>query len=194
MTAPVRQAFLLGYAYAVGYIYGRCARLAEDGGFREDEHPRDKGGRFTKSSESGRPEDISGLWGKAHTGVRGDDAIRLLMKEQNGHVKAAFHRADIGSIDLIWGDENIGLCHIIKRRSEEDARAKRTGGNSNVARVLSGLTETVEKGKLRVNRAGNFEIWYNGNLAVVYPAFKNNRVAFVCTAYKQREPSWLRRA
>ncbi len=42
MTVSVRQAFLLGYAYAVGYIYGRCARLAQDENDRHDP----KTGRF----------------------------------------------------------------------------------------------------------------------------------------------------
>lgn len=63
-----------------------------------------------------------------------------------------------------------------------------------MGKFLNDLTETIENGKLRVNSGGNFEIWNDGNLAVVYPSFKGNKLTFVCTAYKQRKPSWIKKA
>ena len=178
----------MGYAYAMGVRYGLGLWLALDGEFRESDHPRDEDGKFASKgagSVSKNPEDISGLWGREHKGVKGNDAINLLLKEQNGHVKAAFRRSDIGDIDLIWGNDDIGLKHIIKQRSAES--------NENLERVLGSLTDTIEKGRLIVNRKGNFEIWHDGNMAVVYPEFKNNNVTFVCTAYrKTRAPKELR--
>lgn len=187
MNINLKQSFLLGYAYALGYASGRYTGLAQD---ENDNHDPDNGqfapkGTDTSSGKEKNPEDISGLWGKEHKGVKGDDAIRLLMKEQNGHVKAAFHRDDIGDIDLIWGNDDIGLKHIIRQRSSES--------QENLERVLGSLTNTIEKGQLIVNPKGNFEIWHDGNMAVVYPEFKNNNVTFVCTAYrKTRAPRELR--
>lgn len=44
---PVLQrAYLIGYAFALGAIYGRYARLALDSEFKENDHPRDKNGQF----------------------------------------------------------------------------------------------------------------------------------------------------
>ena len=49
----IRQAFLMGYAYALGYRYGLLFRLARDAQFREGDHPRDKDGKFASSREIG---------------------------------------------------------------------------------------------------------------------------------------------
>jgi hypothetical protein len=52
---PVRQAFLMGYAYAMGMWYARRhSRLAVDSDFRESDHPRDKDGKFAKSGEGNK--------------------------------------------------------------------------------------------------------------------------------------------
>ncbi len=59
-------------------------------------------------------QDISKLLGKEYKGFKGQDAINKLLAEKQGHIKAAFTRSDIGDIDLLWGNDDIGLQHIIK--------------------------------------------------------------------------------
>ncbi|MCM1513238.1 MAG: hypothetical protein NC112_09065 [Oxalobacter formigenes] len=173
-----RKAFLLGYACALGMQYAR--RLAYDADFQESEHHRDKDGKFAKSGSGKGVEDISSLLTPEIKGVKGKAAIDAITKAGKGYVRGAFHREDIGDIDLFWGDDNIGLKHILRRRKEQ---------NIELEPFLGSLTDTIEKGKLQVNNEGNFEIWHNGNTAVVYPSFKGNKLTFVCTAYKQRKPS-----
>lgn len=182
---PIRRAFMLGYAYAMGIRYGLDFWLALDGEFRENDHPRDKDGKFAKNGVSGGKEDISSLLTPEIKGVRGKAAIEAIREAGKGYVKGAFHRNDIGDIDLFWGNNDIGLKHILLRRQEQGV---------NMGKFLNDLTETIENGKLRVNSGGNFEIWNDGNLAVVYPSFKGNKLTFVCTAYKQRKPSWIKKA
>lgn len=43
------------------------------------------------------------------------DAIEFLFKKKSGQVKNVFNKEGLGEIDLIWGNEERGLSHIIKR-------------------------------------------------------------------------------
>ncbi|EOH7373268.1 hypothetical protein ACMCXH_001105, partial [Campylobacter coli] len=49
----------------------------------------------------------------------GKGALQKLLIEKQGQVAGAFHRKDLGDIDLVWGDGNFGLSHIINRREED---------------------------------------------------------------------------
>jgi hypothetical protein len=123
-------------------------------------------------------QDISEFLGKKFEGVKGQDAINKLMKEKQGHVSDAFYRDDLGSITLIWGNEDAGLAHIIKRRVTQGIDIKS---------FLSDLNEVIEKGKISKGRDGNFEILGAGKIAIISPDFKGNKIAFVLTAFKTRK-------
>lgn len=103
--------------------------------FDESKHPRDENGRFTDKpysdmsatelkeklahpaedmeTDSEPAKDISGLLGEEFKGYKGQAAVDKLMREKKGHVKGAFHRDDIGDIDLLWGNDYLGLQHIL---------------------------------------------------------------------------------
>lgn len=63
---------------------------------------------------------IKELYGNEITGknLRNEKAVSVLLSMKHGHIKDAFHRDGIGDIDLVWGNDNAGLQHIIKRRRE----------------------------------------------------------------------------
>lgn len=178
------KAFLLGYAYALGMAYGRRSRLALDDTESGKTQPRDDHGRYVDGNGSNSPEDISSLLTHEIKNVKGADAIDAILKEKKGYVREAFHRKDIGGIDLFWGDEGVGLRHIIKQRQEQGIP---------IEPFLKKLPDVIENGTLRTNREGNFEIWKDGHTAVVYPVFKGNKVQFLFTAFKQRKPSWMKK-
>lgn len=144
----------------------------------ETKHPRAKDGKF--GSGDGNSEDVSSgkkisdFLGKEFTGVKGQAAVDKLMQEKQGHVKGAFTRKDIGDIDLVWGDENMGLAHILKRRKEM---------GQNLGKLLNSLGDIVEKGQLKESSSGRFMIEYKGKKAVVEPRLYNEKVNFVLTAY-----------
>lgn len=60
--------------------------------------------------------EIKVLFGQPFRGYHGTEAINKLKNEWRGYIPSAFHRDDIGNIDLIYGNECIGLKHIIKER------------------------------------------------------------------------------
>lgn len=146
--------------------------------WNEEDHPRDDDGKFGKgggkAKEGKKSDNVSEFLGKEFTGVKGQEAVDLLMKEKQGHVKGAFTRKDIGDIDLVWGNEGMGLAHIIKRRKET---------KQPLGKLLSSLTDVVEKGEMTIQDNKRFALRYKGKTAIVEPQIKNNRLTFLFTAY-----------
>ncbi|EOK4571808.1 DUF3519 domain-containing protein, partial [Campylobacter upsaliensis] len=52
-------------------------------------------------------------------GFKGKEAINKLLEEQRGQVAGAFYKEGLGEIDLVWGDENFGLRHILNKHGDE---------------------------------------------------------------------------
>ncbi len=126
----------------------------------------------------GSQEELNALLGEEFKGVKGQAAVDKLLKEKRGHVKGAFHRDDIGDIDLLWGDDYVGLKHILSRREEQ-------GINSN--EFVKDLAEVVERGEFeKRNKLGNFEFRYNRKMIIVAPEYHGNKITYVLTAYKTR--------
>ena len=121
---------------------------------------------------------ITALLGEEIKNVKGQEAVNVLLEKKRGHVKAAFIRDDIGTIDLIWGDETCGLCHIIKRREMQGI---------NPIEFLSDIEDVITYGTISKNSKGRFEIFFNKKVAVVSPELRNNKLTFLLTAYKTRK-------
>ena len=49
----------------------------------------------------------------------GEFAIAKLLNEKQGQVSGAFYRKELGDIDLVWGDSNFGLKHILDKHGSE---------------------------------------------------------------------------
>ncbi len=194
--------------------------------FREEEHPRDKLGQFTKLSTKELKEklkidygkfvktgettvitpeikegDYRGsdkypqtssvyffqkepplrtIYGREYKGYKGQKAVEKLLIEKAGHVKNAFYVEGIGNIDLIWGNDNIGLKHIIQRRIEQ---------NIKISTFISELANVIEKGSIinEKNKNGNYELYYNNKLAVIAPEYHNQKATFTLTAFNTRK-------
>lgn len=163
--------------------------------WNEKDHPRNKDGEFVEKIKSYNDmsieelkeeategesisEELVDLLGVEFKGYKGQDAVNKLLKEKQGHIKGAFHREDIGDIDLLWGDDTFGLQHIIKQR---------TAQGINLVEFFSNLTEVVENGTYRrKNIKGNFEFVFNGKMVVISPELKNRKIVYILTAFKTR--------
>lgn len=149
----------------------------------ESKHPRDAEGKFTykqgsanSANTSEKAEDIYALLGPSFEGYKGQAAVDKLLQERQGHVKGAFHRADIGDIDLLWGNDRVGLQHILKRREEQGINGQE---------FVKDLAEVVENGMFRKkNEKGTFEFIYNRKIAIISPELRGNKLTFLLTAYK----------
>lgn len=155
---------------------------AEDKAFNEEEVNRDELGKFAQKA-GGSSKSIKDFLGQEYTGVKGQAAVEKLLKEKQGHVKAAFTREDIGDIDLVWGNENIGLFHIIKQRTKQGI---------NINKFLGSLSNVIEKGQIFAGKRGRLEIKHNEKTAVILPEYYGEKVQLVLTAFEnieqQKEP------
>jgi hypothetical protein len=121
---------------------------------------------------------ITEVLGKEHANVKGQEAIDTLFREESGHVKDAFRRDDIGGISIAWGDDDFGLQHIIKRRTEQ-------GIDPYI--FLNNFGQVIERGKLQSNARGNYEIKLGGKVVVVTPSLRESGMQYMLTAFRTRK-------
>lgn len=164
----------------------------------EGKHPRDnRNGQFTegkekeyrqnanyneivfdRQKESEKSPSIDELLGEEFKGYKRQAAIDKLLQEKRGYVKGAFHRDDIGDIDLLWGNDFIGLRHIIKQREAQEI---------NISDFMKDLSSVIEEGRFRKKTGrGDFEFVKDGKLAVIAIEYHGNKMQYLLTAYKTR--------
>lgn len=61
----------------------------------------------------------------------------------NGQVAGAFWRKELGDIDLVFGDESMGLAHIVKKHGDEFTQFK---GDTQSDKIANALSEIVKNG------------------------------------------------
>lgn len=98
------------------------------------------------------------------------EAIDFLLKERNGQVKGAWERKDIGKIDIVYGNDNKGLKHIVKRHVEEQNDfLSQDDMAEKISDILkNGVLSKTKKGRLLLEKDGyiailNKEIVYDEN-------------------------------
>lgn len=119
------------------------------------------------------------FFGVEYTGVKGRDAIEKLLKEKQGHVKAAFHRKEIGDIDLVWGDEKGGLAHAIKRR---DIMRSMGTGMITGTEMAKKIPDIVENGKFDIDDHGRLKFEWEGYRVGIRPTFDGERLNWIVSA------------
>lgn len=160
-------------------IPGMSSMETQDADFEESKHPRSDDGKFTGGGSGGgnsigfKQESLD-LLGQEHKAPHGDAAVQKLLDCKNGHIKNAFIRSDIDDITLIWGNDAVGLKHIIKRRKEE---------NEDVDELVSHLSDTIENGTLKINKRGRFVITKGKYQAIISPEIFNDKLNFLVTGY-----------
>ncbi|WQS61121.1 DUF3519 domain-containing protein [Helicobacter pylori] len=120
-----------------------------------------------KESEKGskKPKlDTPSEWGHNYSEFKGDGlgAINKLLETKKGFVAGAFHKEGLGDIDLVWGNKDYGLEHILKRREKQ---ALNNGINEAEAKkyamsVVKTIPEIIEKGNAITDNNGRMAIDY----------------------------------
>lgn len=114
-----------------------------------------------------------GEFGPIYEGIKGKEAVEFLLEVQNGEIKNAFTRSDIGSIDLVWGkegDNGYGLAHFKNR-----------------AGALQNLQDVVENGTLQQSSDKSVvvvkRVKGSGGSAVVELTWKGTPKRWIITSY-----------
>lgn len=147
-----------------------------DGEDFESKHKRNENGQFAfiRGGETDRQlkrkhekATLEEFYGEEIKGrnLRGRSAIFKLLEEKKGHIKNAFHRVDIGDIDLVWGDAKAGLAHVLLRRSEKKEDLKK---------VILNISNTIANGRLEQAKENerSFSIKHRGVRVLVSKSFK----------------------
>ncbi|WP_240146100.1 DUF3519 domain-containing protein, partial [Helicobacter pylori] len=140
-----------------------------------------------KESEKGSKKqtlETPSEWGQNYSEFKGDGlgAINKLLETKKGFVAGAFYKEGLGDIDLVWGNKDYGLEHILKRREKQ---AKNQGLNEQQAKeyalnIAKTIPEVIDKG-VKVDN--------NGRMAIEY---KNIRVGLNDDWYSEKLPNkWV---
>ncbi|HEC1582628.1 TPA: hypothetical protein R1X64_001555, partial [Campylobacter upsaliensis] len=85
----------------------------------------------------------------------GKGAVEKLLAEKQGQVAGAFYKEGLGEIDLVWGDEKIGLKKIIEKHLSD---FENFGGKDEAEKMVNALNEIIEKGKI-ITENGINTLW-----------------------------------
>lgn len=107
----------------------------------------------------------------------GKGALQKLLIEKQGQVAGAFHRKDLGDIDLVWGEvidkikhKGYGLAHIIDKHPELDLKL---------------VSDIIDKGKLNNQNNIRYRIEYKNYIIGLSSEYKGNKRTFIITAFER---------
>ena len=115
----------------------------------------------------------------------GQGAVKKLLAEKQGQVAGAFYRQDLGDIDLVWGNDEIGLKKIIDKHLSDFADFK---GDTAQDKLANALGEIVKDGKLINDKGVNTLYFSQGEkvylvgLSEGFNGVGNNK--WIITSYK----------
>ncbi|WP_187919032.1 DUF3519 domain-containing protein [Helicobacter pylori] len=117
-----------------------------------------------KESEKGIKQKLNtpSEWGPNYSEFKGDGlgAINKLLETKKGFVAGAFHKEGLGDIDLVWGNKDYGLEHILKRRIESYIKKglKPKFAEQRALNLARMIPEAIEKGKVGRDTQGRLKI------------------------------------
>nr|WP_183004612.1 DUF3519 domain-containing protein [Helicobacter pylori] len=133
-----------------------------------------------KESEKGskKPKlDTPSEWGENYSEFKGDGlgAINKLLETKKGFVAGAFYKEGLGDIDLVWGNKDYGLEHILEKRKKQYKRLGLTNeqAKERTNELLKEIPTIIQKGLKEEDKPGYAVIILN-NLKVVLSKFKGD--------------------
>uniref|UniRef100_UPI000EB0F3E5 DUF3519 domain-containing protein n=1 Tax=Helicobacter pylori TaxID=210 RepID=UPI000EB0F3E5 len=155
---------------------------------------RKKSAKETKKGIKGQKLETPSEWGKNYSEFKGDGlgAINKLLETKKGFVAGAFYKEGLGDIDLVWGNKDYGLEHILKRREKQ---AKNKGLNDQQAKeyalnVVKTIPEVIDKG-VKVDNNGRIAIEYENIRVGLKDNWEGEKLPnhWIITSYEKLEDS-----
>ncbi|EJB48645.1 DUF3519 domain-containing protein, partial [Helicobacter pylori] len=121
-----------------------------------------------KESEKGikKPKlETPSEWGPNYSEFKNDGlgAINKLLETKKGFVAGAFYKEGLGDIDLVWGNKDYGLEHILKRRIESYIKKglKPKFAEQRALNLARMIPEAIEKGTKGTDHLGRVFVDYD---------------------------------
>ncbi|WP_458524011.1 DUF3519 domain-containing protein, partial [Helicobacter pylori] len=130
-----------------------------------------------KESEKGIKQKLETQWGPNYSEFKGDGlgAINKLLETKKGFVAGAFYKEGLGDIDLVWGNKDYGLEHILEKRKKQYKRLGLTNeqAKERTNELLKEIPTIIQKGLKEEDKPGYAVIILN-NSKVVLSKFKGD--------------------
>ncbi|EQK94173.1 putative barnase/colicin E5 family endoribonuclease, partial [Helicobacter pylori] len=114
-----------------------------------------------KESEKGIKKqklDAPSEWGHNYSEFKGDGlgAINKLLETKKGFVAGAFYKEGLGDIDLVWGNKDYGLEHILEKRKKQYKRLGLTNeqAKERTNELLKEIPTIIQKGLKEEDKPG----------------------------------------
>ncbi|WRB69330.1 DUF3519 domain-containing protein [Helicobacter pylori] len=129
-------------------------------------------------------------WGHNYSEFKNDGlgAINKLLETKKGFVAGAFHKEGLGDIDLVWGNKDYGLEHILKRRESDaiDKGMSKEESKKYALEIINNIPNIISNGKLLKDDLGRLKIEFKNQRVGLNDSWKgetlNNR--WVITSYE----------
>lgn len=116
-------------------------------------------------------------------------AVKFLVNHESGDLLGVFHRNDVGDIDMVWGNEGGGLCHILNKHiNDKDFPT--------VKDLVSRIEDIINKGEVdeRHSNADKLVFVKDGFLVTIRRNVREKGIKiadknWVLTAYNKDAPA-----
>ena len=116
-------------------------------------------------------------------------AVKFLVNHESGDLLGVFHRNDVGDIDMVWGNEGGGLCHILNKHiNDKDF--------STIKDLVSRIEDIINKGEVdeRHSNADKLVLVKDGYLVTIRRNVREKGIKiadknWVLTAYNKDAPA-----
>ncbi len=114
-------------------------------------------------------------------------AVKFLTNHKSGDLLGVFHRKDIGDIDMVWGDDGGGLCHILNKHiNEKDFPT--------VKDLVSRIEDIVNNGKVDFSNGDKMVLKKDGYVVTIRRNVREKGIKiadknWVLTAYNKDAPA-----
>ncbi len=144
----------------------------------------------TKKGIKGQKLETPNEWGNNYSEFKGDGlgAINKLLETKKGFVAGAFYKEGLGDIDLVWGNKDYGLEHILKRRESDaiDKGMSKEEAKKYALEIINNIPNIISNGKLSKDDLGRLKIEFKNQRVGLNDSWKgetlNNR--WVITSYE----------
>ncbi|GAA6910743.1 hypothetical protein HpHNI86_07750 [Helicobacter pylori] len=149
----------------------------------------------TKKGIKGQKLETPSEWGNNYSEFKGDGlgAINKLLETKKGFVAGAFYKEGLGDIDLVWGNKDYGLEHILKRRESDaiDKGMSKEEAKKYALEIINNIPNIISNGKLSKDDSGRLKIEFKNQRVGLNGSWKgetvNNR--WVITSYELNQSS-----
>lgn len=130
-----------------------------------------------------------GFFGNVYNQFKGKvmQAVKFLTKHGSGDLLGVFHRNGVGDIDMVWGDEGGGLCHILNKHiNDKDFPT--------VKELVSRIEDIVNNGAVDFSNGDKIVLKKDGYVVTIRRNIRDKGIKiadknWVLTAYNKDAPA-----